>query len=221
MYGKWCLKSCMAPADCRTPGYACFTFGSCFPNGNLSCDPTAGDGTCPVDPADATNLNGGCLRNALGTGTVGRCDDACQVGTNTCAPDTNGDPQICIISDETRNLDGTASMDKYLGGVCTTKVMTPLGNNVECLYTPTGATMSSHYIDVCNDGYECYLKGMGTGGGFDSKGDNLCRQLCTPPGGVAGMVPDGGVAAPTTCANGTLTCKPVWGPNKFGLCVAP
>ena len=103
-------------------------------------------------------------------------------------------------------------------------LMTPVGNGLECLYTPMGATMAGHYIDVCNDGYECYLKGMGTGGGFDSLGDNLCRQLCYLPGGGnfvdGGMaLPDGGMPMMGACATGT--CTDVWGlanTFKIGLC---
>lgn len=221
MLGKWCFKKCMAPTDCRSNGYACFLFSPntvCFPNDNLNCDPTMGDGTC----ADFFNVTGGCVRGAMGTGKQGSCEALCQIGTGTCPPDRDGNKQICLINDETRTLEGMMTGDKFKGPLCFSGVMTPIANGLECLYTPTGSTMAGHYIDVCNDGYECYLKGMGTGGGFDQNGDNLCRQLCylngspvsLPDGGMP--LPDGGMPMTGACATGT--CQDVWGlANTFGI----
>jgi hypothetical protein len=195
----------------------------CFPDGNLTCDPTMDNGRCPAG-TDANDLNGGCLRSAIGTGKTGRCEATCPVGTGTCEADLDGNPQICIVVDETRNLDGTKTMDKFIGPVCTTKVMNPgpIGNDLDCLYTPMGG-MARHFIDVCNDGYECYIKGMGTGGGFDSLGDDKCRRLCYKSGFTPPAV-DGGIGTPpAACGGATPTCKDVWGlfatTNPVGLCV--
>jgi hypothetical protein len=223
--GKWCFKKCMAATDCRSTGYACFLFNPdpvCFPNDNLNCDATAGDGSC----ADFNMKAGGCVRAAMGTGNNGSCEALCQLGTGTCPPTNDGDKQNCMVDDETRTLSGMTTGDKFKGPICFTQAKTPppVAANAECLYTPMGSTMASHYFDVCTDGYECYLKGMGTGGGFDQNGDDKCRQLCyltgamsaLPDGGMA--LPDGGVVAPVnTCAVGT--CHDVWGsPFKVGLC---
>ncbi len=224
--GQFCLAKCMAATDCRNR-YACFqSLGpACFPNDNLDCDPTANNGDCVY----RNQRPGGCIRQALGPAgsDTGQCQEGCEVGKSTCAADVFGNVRTCEVFDERTADDGTATGDLWVGALCDFAATNPppIADGQECLYTPMGATMASHFFDACVDGDECYLMGMATKGhGFDSGGDNKCHQLCylsaptTPDAGTD--FSDGGMIA-GACATGT--CTDVWGlagsANPAGLCL--
>jgi len=215
--GGACLANCMSATDCRTPGYACFgSFGGCFPDGNLTCDPSAGDGTCTLG-----KLAGGCVRSALGTGNTGQCRESCEVGVGTCAADTNG-PRHCVFSDGTHDSTQAATGDKFKGGLCDGVVTNPgpIADDVDCNYIAAGQTTGAHYIDVCVDGSECWTKFFGT------TADEKCHKLCyknnmvpaSPDGGTNfadGGMPAGACPAGKTCEDrfGTFNTN-----NPIGLC---
>jgi hypothetical protein len=160
--GSWCLAACTTPSACRT-GYACFRAdgGFCFPSQNLSCDPTAGDGTCTGNTPEP----GACERLAFGSGKTGECYDGCRPGVGTCST-LNGVARQCTVLDYANDSDG----DKFVGPVCDS----PNGKNAigaECLYNGTD------YIDACVDGAACYLTEV------SANGDNKCHQLCIPGDG--------------------------------------
>ena len=216
---KYCLTPCTKASDCRSGGmYACWTDGTCFPNDAFNCDPTANNGTCTVAMAGGP---GGCLRYGIGAGKNGICSPTCAIGTGTCPPDSMGGAAHCIVQDERYDSMGMATGDKFVGGQCNSIVSMPgpAANEALCQY-PDGMGGMGFYTDVCNDGYNCYLKGMAPAGmGYDANGDNKCHKFCTigvasADGGVS--VPDGGTVASSTC--GTGTCHNVWGTGKFGLC---
>jgi hypothetical protein len=222
--GSFCLGKCMMASDCRN-FYACFTgLGpACFPADNLDCDPTAAGGVCTY----RQTRPGGCVRQALGTGMKGECFEGCEVGTSTCAPDVFGNARQCLVDDERTGLDGTSTGDAWVGPLCLFSATTPppIADGQECLYTPQGASMASHYFDVCVNGDECYLMGKAAAGhGFDAAGDNKCHKLCylaTPSVPDAGLdFSDGGMLA-APCVTGT--CRDVWGlagtSNPAGLCL--
>lgn len=214
--GKWCLARCQAASDCRSPGYACFVPElACFSDGNLDCDPQAGDGSCQTH-----GVPGGCVRAALGTGPkTGMCTQSCYVGLHTCPPNFSGDPQVCLVEDETRLDSGTASGDKWKGPICLNFAATQHRVGEEC------AVGTGHFTNACIDGAECYLNS----GVFQPRGDNVCYQLCylAPPPTDRGIpIPTGGMVAgpcapiggrPTICTDvfGLFSADPV---KRIGLC---
>jgi hypothetical protein len=197
--GKWCFEKCGKQTDCRMKGYACFSGngGYCFPSGNLTCDPTATDGTCMT----FGNKPGGCLRAAYGTGDTGYCTEACPtVGPGVC-PVENGVNRQCVIYNQRGIKDAESAMnDAFLGAVCIDNYASNMPGS-ECL------SSGQDYVDACADGSECFLTAAFTGG------DNLCHPLCVQ-NGTGG---DGGAAcmAPATCHD-------TWGlfatSTKYGLC---
>jgi hypothetical protein len=197
--GKWCLATCKLATDCRSNGYACF-LGSpryCFPNANLSCDPTAPGGTCIT----FKSKHGGCFREAAGTGMTGYCWESCDVGAGSC-PISAGSKRQCVVYDERSRKDPAASTnDTFAGGIC---INTYAANAVatECL------NAGSDRLDACVDGAECYLADVFT------NGDNLCHTLCVPDGAADGGAP--------SCV-GPAVCTDVWGlfatAKPVGLCL--
>jgi hypothetical protein len=217
---KYCLTSCKTAADCRSGGmYACWTDHTCFPNDAFDCDPTAGSGQCAVMTGGA----GGCIRYGIGAGKTGICTPSCQPGKGTCGPDSQGGPQHCIIDDERYDAMGMATMDKYLGGLCAGLVSMPppVANDMPCTY-PDGMGGMMYFVDVCNDGYNCYLMGKSpVNMGYSSAGDNKCRQLCAlgPSTNDGGIIPDGGSFAVSMCSTSGQTCHNVFGGGlNVGLC---
>jgi len=201
--GKWCMAGCGTAADCRGAGYACFRYngGYCFTSGNLNCDPTTGDGTCTL----ASGAKGGCLRDAVGSGTTGTCIEGCTAGAGSCAA-SGGSPRQCMVYDQTstKDLQGNLTGDKFHGAVC---IFTYSQNAVdsECKRTNADGTTSDR-IDACVDGAECYIT-------FFTGGDNRCHVMCLESG-----YPDAG--APV-CPAGQ-SCSDVFKlfgtANPIGLC---
>jgi hypothetical protein len=203
-FGKWCFAHCKAASGCRD-GYACFyaSGGYCFPDGRLSCDPTAVDGACTT----FDSRPGGCVRVAHGTGNKGYCYDACQPGPGAC-PASGGSAQQCEIYDETHFKEPAATeKDQFHGGLCVPSYSTH-GAGMECTLTSGGQTVDR--IDACADGLECWLEAP-------FGGDNLCHPFCTPTPG--GSPTDGG--DPGSCSGGQI-CDDVFGlfagAHPIGLC---
>lgn len=199
---SFCLAACAAASDCRG-GFACFQgdTGVCFSTDSLTCDPTAGSGTCITTNSQA----GGCLRAALGPGKTGQCKTACnRVGPGVCGTDSEGDPFICVVLNTTVDVNtGIATGDTFHGAICSQESTTPFITGTECRTTLANG-QTAHFADTCVDGDECYLKGMQpAGSGFDTAGDNLCHPLC---GGTV------------VCSAG-LTCRNVFGIANTGLCL--
>jgi hypothetical protein len=200
--GSICLKPCAAAADCRA-GYACWTFlpNVCYSADRLDCDPTAAmGGGCVV-----AGKPGGCIRQSLGSGKTGICQEGCTVAPDTCANDVGG-ARACVVVDRTLDAKGAPTGDGFKGTVCVSVVSNPgpVADGAECLYPSTDGTLA-HFSDVCARGDECYLQGP-PGQGFSTSGDNKCHRLCAP----------GSCAAPDTCrdAFGLLASA-----NPVGLCL--
>ncbi len=221
--GKFCLANCTAATDCRT-GYACFNgnpSNTCFPSGNLTCDPTMNGASCAL----GGGKEGGCVRAAVGTGNTGFCYDTCLIGKDTCAPNTDGSLRHCIVDDETKDAMGTATGDLWKGPICFDVVTNPgpIADGLECLYQAAGQSSAMQFIDVCIDGDQCDVMNAST----MPTGDNLCHQLCYLPGGMSGNDAgvdntDGGMPA-MACATGTCTDVYMLGSDpapwkRIGLC---
>jgi hypothetical protein len=191
----WCFAACSSPDDCRA-SYACFTGTTpyCFPSANLDCDPTAPGGTC--DDAQLSNP-GGCIRAALGTGTVGYCNDGCTVGAGSCPP-SGGENRECVVYNQTGDKDpnGALEGDTFHGAICN-DAYAQNADGAECV------SNGKDYIDACVDGEECWLTSA-------FHGDNRCHKLCT-----------GNFDAGDECPAGE-SCQDVFGllasANPTGLC---
>ena len=164
--GSFCMPSCSGAADCRT-GYACFTRSPahCFSNGALSCDPTAGDGTCKGTGTQP----GGCFRFADGPGKTGICYDGCKVGPGTC-PSSGGTKRSCRVYDTTgtRDLQNNLTGDKFKGPICDSSDKAN-ADGTECVF------MNQDHLYECVDGDECYLARQFSGGDNRNRIGRECR----------------------------------------------
>ncbi len=196
-YGKWCVARCGAASDCRDDGYACVFRIGCFPDGNLTCDPSATGGVCQTADGHA----GGCVRSAFGEGNRGYCWEQCETGVATCSAAAGRERQ-CAVIDATRTASGEPTRDRWKGPVCvyTVAQSNPVGDL--CLWDD--GTGRRYYPDTCSDGAGCYLQGTApAGSGYDEAGDNRCHEYCNPQ--------------QSSCDRGT--CKDIWGLGNVGLCV--
>jgi hypothetical protein len=155
MFGRWCFAGCAQPSDCRD-GYACFYSPGphCFPNGNLRCDPNAGDGSCATKDGTA----GGCIRYAIGSGLTGLCVRGCNVGPGTCPA-----MQQCVLWHAAGSYGGTAE-NRFTGPICVLQT------------TPVATGDACDSLSGCVDGDECFTSKLLVAG------DDLCHPLCEPLG---------------------------------------
>jgi hypothetical protein len=180
----YCFASCASASDCRA-GYACLTWSApvCFPRAPfLDCDPTAGDGSCTTPDGKP----GGCYRLALGGrgANAGRCGARCDVGAGHCAPDPSGAPLRCSPKNDTLDVDGGATDDRWIGPIC--DLLNSEAGFGGCIYG--WSTPPLNVASACADGLDCASQ-------FDPYGDEDCRQLCYLDGGAPGF----GAGLPPAC----------------------
>lgn len=150
---RFCLGRCSGAGGCRVPDYACFvlsaTSGYCFPANRLTCNPTAGDGTCEAG-------KGACIRTAFDD--LGTCRDQCPLGTKTCPVLPSGVSQHCVYINATRDVAGVPTRDRFKGTACFPLAPMAKQEGAAC-----------EYFDECQDGLQCNLS---------PAGDKKCRTLC-------------------------------------------
>lgn len=150
---RFCLGRCSGAGGCRVPDYACFvltaTSGYCFPANRLTCNPTAGDGTCNAG-------KGACIRTAFDD--LGTCRDQCPLGLKTCPVLPSGVSQHCVYINATRDVAGVPTRDRFKGTACFPLPAAARQEGAAC-----------EYFDECQDGLQCNLS---------PGGDRKCHALC-------------------------------------------
>jgi hypothetical protein len=169
---KYCLATCTNACTCRDK-YACFALGAtkgfCWPDDRLTCNPTAGDGSCSADfNGDGRPDPGGCIRRAFED--KGECRQGCALGTSTCPFLPNGRQQHCVYINSQISSGGQPTRDKYKGLACFELRITP---------PPASLNASCNFFDECEDGLQCNLS---------PGGDQKCHTLCQV--GVSGACGD-------------------------------
>lgn len=145
-----CLQNCGAAGQCRTPGYACYSF------------PTGGFNACWIFPTPTTTPDAG-FRPDAGTGRAigSACTDnfQCQPPSNAfCIPQSVGGVNTGYISGYcSRNCDatnpcgaGSVCITENLGGVVSTTCKT-------LCFNPGGGQ------GICRTGYICQPSPAGAG----------------------------------------------------------